>query len=157
MWFITLIVLAIAAVLVIKAVKAQSNRKTVSEAAPSSTSGLQGQLKRESSSQSLTEPKSAANDSGQIDVAPAEVSHENLQASAAETVAPARSQQEELQEIREMIKILNLAEVDSVRLGISKEQFNALRAEDSASADASAMPSSEEQSGIADRLRRMLA
>ncbi len=157
MWFITLIVLAIAAILVIKAVKAHSNRKTVSEAAPFSKSGLQGQLKRESSSQNLTEPQSAANDSGQIDIAPAEVSHENLQPSATETVAPVRSQQEELQEIREMIKILNLAEVDSVRLGITNEQFKALRAEDSADVDASAMPSSEAQAGIADHLRRMLA
>ncbi len=157
MWFITLIVLAIAAFLVIKAVKAQSNRRTVSEADSSSTSGLQGQLKRDPSSQNVTEPQSAANDSGKIDIAPAEASHENLQASATETVAPVRSQQEKLQEIREMIKILNLAEGDSVRLEISAEQFNAHRAEDSASVVASAMPSSEAQADIADRLRRMLA
>ena len=157
MWFITLIVLAIVAILVIKAIKAQSNKKTVSEADSSPTSGLQGQLKRDPSSQSTTESQSAANDSGQVDTAPAEASRENLQASATETVAPVRSQQEKLQEIREMIKILNLAEGDSVRLEISAEQFNALRAEDSASVDASAMPSSEAQANIADRLRRMLA
>ncbi len=157
MWFITLIVLAIAAILVIKAVKAQSNRKTASETDSTSSPGLQGQHKRDSSSQSLTEPKSAANDSGQIDSGLAEASHGNLHTSATETAAPARNQQEELQEIREMIKILNLAEADSGRLEISTEQFNALRAENSASVDASAMPSSEAQAEIADRLRRMLA
>ena len=157
MWFITLIVLALAAFLVIKAVKAQSNRKTVSQSDSSPGSGLQGQLKREPSSQSMTEPNSAANDSGQTDNATAETSDENLQVSTTETAAPSESQQEELREIREMIKILNLAEVDSVRLNISAEQFNALRAEDSANIEATAMPSRDAQADIADRLRRMLA
>ncbi len=155
MWFITLIVLAIAAFLVIKAVKAQSDRKTISEAESSPSSGLQGQLKRDSSSQGVTEPQTAANDAGQPNSASAESSSENLQASATDTAAPASNQQEELQEIREMIKILNLAEADSARLAISAEQFNALRAEESANADA--MPSREAQADIADRLRRMLA
>ena len=155
MWFITLIVLAIAAFLVIKAVKAQSTRKTDSEANSSPTAGQQGQLKRDSSSQGMTQPQSAANDAGELSTAQAETESENLKASTTETSAPARSQQEELQEIREMIKILNLAEADSARLAISAEQFNALRAEEGSSANA--MPSREAQADVADRLRRMLA
>ena len=157
MWFITLIVLALAAFLVIKAVKAQSDRKTISESESPQASGLQGQLNREPSSQNLTEPQSAANDSGQSSTTPAKASDENLQTSDTDTAASSESRHEELREIREMIKVLNLAEVDSVRLEISAEQFNALRAEDSASVDTGAMPSRETQSDIADRLRRMLA
>ncbi len=157
MWFITLIVLALAAFLVVKAVKAQSTRKTVSESDASPASGLHGQLKRDPSTQSSSEPQSAANDSGQTNTAPADTSPENLQVSATDTAAPSESQQDELREIQEMIKILNLAEADSVRLEISAEQFNALRTEDSASIDKTAMPSRDTQSDIADRLRRMLA
>ena len=155
MWFITLIVLAIAAFLVIKAVKAQSTRKSGSEADSSPTSGLQGQLKRDPSPQGAPEPQAAANDAGQIDTAPAEAASESPKASTAESAAPVRSQQEELQEIREMIKILNLAETDSARLAISAEQFKALRAEEGASV--SSLPSREAQADVADRLRRMLA
>ena len=157
MWFITLIVLALAAFLVVKAVKAKSTRKTVSESDSSPASGLHGQLKRDPSSQSTSEPQSAANDSGQSKTASIETSPENLQTSATETAASSESQQDELREIREMIKILNLAEADSGRLEISAEQFNALRTEDSASIGTTAMPSRDAQSDIADRLRRMLA
>ncbi len=155
MWFITLIVLAIAAFLIIKAVKAQSIRKTDSEANSLHTSGPQGQLKRDSSSQDVSQPQTAANDAGELGTAQTETASENLQASSTETSTPARSQQEELQEIREMIKILNLAEADSARLAISAEQFNALRAEEDASPNS--MPSREVQADVADRLRRMLA
>ena len=157
MWFITLIVLALAAFLAFKAFKAQSNRKTDTETDTSPAPDLQGQLKRDSSSQSIAEPQAAANDSGQLNTTPAAASHENLQASATETATSTESQQDELCEIREMIKILNLAEEDSVRLEISAEQFNALRAADSANVDASSMPSRDAQADIADHLRRMLA
>lgn len=156
MWFITLIVLAIAAFLVIKAVKAQSNRKTDSGTDSSATSGLQGQLKRDSSTQSVAEPQTAANDAGQPDAAMAENASEDLKsATVVSSATPARSQKEELKEIREMIKILNLAEADSARLAISAEQFNALMSEEEAGANA--MPSRETQADVADRLRRMLA
>lgn len=157
MWFITLIVLALAAFLIVKAVKAQSDRKTASESDPSTLSGLQGQLKRDEVSQNATVQQSAANDSEQFNTPPAEEPQANLNVSASESAPSAEAQQDESREIREMIKILNLAEVDSARLGISRDQFNALRAEESASLDASARPTRAVQTDIADRLRRMLA
>lgn len=52
-------------------------------------------------------------------------------------------------DIQEMIKILNLAAPDAGRLGVSKETFAALRAGTDVSAD--------DISGVADKLKRMLA
>lgn len=157
MWFITLIVLALAAFLVIKAVKAQSIRKTAGEEDAAAASGMHDQLKSDSSSQPMAEPQAAANDSGNLDTTPADSVTDDLQASTANPAPSTENRQDELQEIREMIKILNLAESDSGRLGISSEQFNALRAEDSARRDTAAMPSGDAQAEVADRLRRMLA
>ena len=57
-----------------------------------------------------------------------------------------------LDDVREMIKILNLAEPDAGRLAISPEQLRALR-----EADKSAMPNEQALPEIADRLRKMLA
>lgn len=159
MWFITLIVLALAAFLVIKAVKAQSDRKSSSDASSAISSGLQGQLSREQVSKGAPKQQSAANDETQAGISTPSVPPDDAQASidTGESSAPANTQQDQLTEIREMIKILNLAEADSVRLGISSEQFNALIANDSSSIDAAAMPSSDTLTDVADRLRRMLA
>lgn len=157
MWFITLIVLALAAFLIIKAVKAQSNRKIPSEANASPELVPQGQLKRDSSSQNVTRQQSAANDSEPVNTTSGDAPDENLPASATESATSTEGQQDELLEIREMIKILNLAEVDSARLGVSAEQFNALRKVESGSVDMAVMPSRDAQADIADRLRRMLA
>lgn len=52
-------------------------------------------------------------------------------------------------DIREMIKILNLAAPDAGRLGVSKDTFAALRAGNEVSAD--------DMSGVADKLKKMLA
>jgi hypothetical protein len=66
-----------------------------------------------------------------------------------------------LHDIREMIKILNLAAPDAARLGISREEFAALRPGNTAGnvkpATSSTMPSADKLDEVADRLRRMLA
>lgn len=55
-------------------------------------------------------------------------------------------------DIREMIKILNLAEPDARRLSITPEQLRALR-----NADAQGMPDANALNEVASRLRKMLA
>ncbi|ASJ72433.1 hypothetical protein [Granulosicoccus antarcticus] len=156
MWFITLIVLALAAALIIKAVKAQSERKLADEAQLSQTSGLQGQLNRDTSSQTKTpDQTSADNNSGGDKTVPTEAGSEKTPEQTAQSTVSADAQQAESREIREMIKILNLTEADASRLGINAEQFSALRSETSTTT--SALPTAKVQTDVADRLRRMLA
>lgn len=155
MWFITLVVLALTAFLIIKAVKAQSIRKSEEDSQLGQTSGLQGTLSRESRSQDSVSQTSSPDNSDATPSSTTETPSNELSGQTAQTSNSAVDSPLESQEIREMIKTLNLTEADSSRLGIDAKQFAALRSEDGE--NMSSLPAPQVQSDVADRLRRMLA
>lgn len=151
MWFITLLVLAVAAVLIIKAVKAHSIRQSSETQDLPPTSGIEGSLESTSSSDTddISEPSNKPSNKP-----PSGVSADEPSASAPaapKTGAPV-DRQSTLDDIREKIKILNLADSDAPRLGITAEEFNAIRHPDNSAAS---VPSSDILQDIAERLRRM--
>lgn len=166
MWFITLLVLALAAFFIIKAVKAHSARQAAEQQENlrlQEGTGLAGSLNQESQT---TSASSGAADtttaSGKAAVAGAATSAAGaaaaVTASRATDMASGSAQGlgietgDSLHDAREMIKILNLAEPDAGRLAISREQFSALR-----SGNAEQAPPSDVVAEVADKLRRMLA
>ncbi len=150
MWFITLLVLAVAAVLTIKAVKAHSERQSANTADQTLTPGLRGSLKR---------PEPASDDQESLPMANTEESASPSTQTAATPAAQNPDQADSsstLHDIREMIKTLNLTDSDSPRLGISSDEFNALRNHGGPDSSNPSLPDPTTQADIAERLRRML-
>lgn len=152
MWFITLLVLALAAFFIIKAVKAHSARQAAEQQENlrlQEGTGLAGSLNQESQTTSASSGAATA---------AAGVASAAVTASRATDMASGSAQGlgietgDSLHDAREMIKILNLAEPDAGRLAISREQFSALR-----SGNAEQAPPSDVVAEVADKLRRMLA
>ncbi|MGQ7844147.1 hypothetical protein ACUNV4_06710 [Granulosicoccus sp. 3-233] len=151
MWFITLLVLAVAAVLIVKAVKAHSERQSSSAADQEPTSGLHGSLRRTENADQTRQSPPAADD------IPENVSTTTATNTASsEQVIDQPDSSTTLNDIREMIKTLNLTDSDSARLGISSEEFNALRNRENADTSTLPLPDATTQADIAERLRRML-
>lgn len=150
MWFITLLVLAVAAVLIIKAVKAHSERQSANTEDQTPTPGLQGSLKR---------PEPASDGERASSMPDTEESVLPSTQTAATPVAQNSDQADSsstLHDIREMIKTLNLTDSDSPRLGISSDEFNALRNHEGPDSSTPSLPDSTTQADVAERLRRML-
>ena len=152
MWFITLLVLALAAFFIIKAVKAHSARQAAEQQENlrlQEGTGLAGSLNQESQTTSASSGAATA---------AAGAAAAAVTASRATDMASGSAQGlgietgDSLHDAREMIKILNLAEPDAGRLAISREQFSALR-----SGNAEQAPPSDVVAEVADKLRRMLA
>jgi len=180
LWFITLLVLALAAFFIIKAVKATAERRSADQHRLQGGSGLTGTLNHETKASTGSTPHAdtssapdvtSTNDSGQSGNMAATATAGVAVAGAAAVAAsggnqhaqvaasPSEGQQSQvlnsgdsLVDAREMIKILNLAEPDAGRLAISREQFAALR-----SGDAAAAPSADQLDAVTDKLRSMLA
>ena len=152
MWFITLLVLAVAAVLIIKAVKAHSERQAPDIDDQPLPSGLQGSLPRSDSASGMQSTADSANP-GQEASAPEPSANGTTVEPAEHESSLTSGSASTHEEIREMIKILNLTDSDSPRLGISSDEFNALRNADSST---SGLPDSSAQADVAERLRRML-
>ncbi len=150
MWFITLLVLAVAAVLIIKAVKAHSERQSANSDDQAPTPGLQGSLKRPElasdgeRSSSMHGTEESASPSPQTASTPAGQNSDQPDSSST------------LHDIREMIKTLNLTDSDSPRLGISSDEFNALKNHEGSGSSTPSLPDSTTQADVAERLRRML-
>lgn len=169
MWFILLLVLALAAYLIVKAVKAQSVRKSTDhtpaalgredtsalEASPTASTAAPVSTVPVSAAPVSTPAASTAAAAGAMPVEPA-TSVAASDASTATAAGDGIDTVDPLHDIREMIKMLNLAESDAPRLGISKEEFSSLRSSAGASDDRP-LPSDKVQSDVAARLRRMLA
>lgn len=136
MWFITLLVLALAAFFIVKSIKAQSLRQAAEQRRLTDGSGVAGNLGH-------TAPVSSSSTS---------VSEKIEESEPASQPHPALNSEDSLHDIREMIKILNLAESDASRLGISATAFAALRG----TGNANDLPTDSLDS-VADRLRKMLA
>ncbi|NND89309.1 MAG: hypothetical protein HKN42_00495 [Granulosicoccus sp.] len=158
MWFITLLILALAAYLIIKAVKAQATRKALDEAQGAENSGLTGSLQHDS----MATQSPAQENSGDERAATAVPKDSGTQAGTDvdESTDNTESGQDEgnrLSDIREMLETLNLTESGAEQLGISREQFNALKSDHDAEEYSSALPSSDAQKEIAGKLKRMLA
>lgn len=147
MWFIVLLVLAVAAVLIIKAVKAHSERQASAADEPALTSGIQGSLRRSGA----TDPTDSTPVSDESSPAATAVA-----STPADPDSPMPDSSSTLNDIREMIKTLNLTDSDSPRLGISRDEFNALRNRENADPSTLPLPDSTSQADIAERLRRML-
>lgn len=145
MWFITLLVLAVAAVLVIKAVKAHSERQS-SAALEQRSSDVTADGNQASASADMA---ASANETE----ASATHGSQSATATAQGDDGPA---EDTLLDIREMIKTLNLTESDAPRLGISEEQFSSLR-QSANEAHSSTLPDTDTCQDVADRLRRMLS
>ncbi len=163
MWFLTLLILALAAFFIVKAVKSQAQRKLAEQDRLSEGSGLAGTLPHESQAQtSTTDPSETSVEPGNEATGSATASGGMATATAAMATAAASaslhaatqglSTDDLALDVQEMIKILNLAEPDAGRLAISREEFSAIRHGDEA-----AMPSPETLAQVADRLRQMLA
>jgi hypothetical protein len=155
MWFITLLVVALAAFLIVKAVKAQSERKSADEDRQLPDSGLTGSLDHKSMDAGSTAASAAATSA----TAGATATGAAAAGSAATTGAADLSTGDQLHDIREMIKILNLAEPDAARLDITREQFAALRAAGAQNGinTASSLPPDDKLADVAHRLRTMIA
>lgn len=159
MWFFLLLVLAIAAFFIIKAVKSQSNGNTADSAQVSSDSAQAGSLGHDKAtspdpaSQADSDTETAATVGTTAAAAATTVSHSapSPVTGAGQTLALQTGDQ--LSDIREMIKILNLAEPDAGRLGISGEQLMALRSGQTGGD----LPSDDTQGEVAEKLRHMLA
>jgi hypothetical protein len=167
MWFITLLVLALAAFLIVKAVKAQSARKSADKDRQLPDSGLTGRLDHKSmdagsttvSAAATTAATTAATSAATSATAGATATGAVAAGSAATTGTADESTGDQLHDIREMIKILNLAEPDAARLDITPEQFAALRAAGAQNGTntASSLPSDDKLADVAHRLRTMIA
>lgn len=157
MWFVTIIVLALAAFFTMKVLKSQDLRKAAEKEREMQRSGLEGTLSGNDST--LDAPSSTgtpASDSNTARVsAEASSSTSSTAAGAAGAALSASAllnSGDTMNDIREMIKILNLAEPDAGRLAISREEFNAIRLGGDA-----AEPSGESLTAVAQRLRKMIA
>lgn len=141
MWFIILLVLAAVAYLIVKGVKAQTEKKQAEADRLAEGSGLEGSLSHDNGSRAENNNETTA---------PTNVSAASVAGVAAAAVAGLNSGNK-LQDAQEMIKILNLAETDASRLSISKEQFGAIRqgAED-------ALPGPDQIDEVVAKLRNML-
>lgn len=159
MWFITLLVVALAAFLIVKAVKAQSERKSADEDRQLPDSGLTGSLDHKSMDAGSTAASAAASAAATSATAGATATGAAAAGSAATTGAADLSTGDQLHDIREMIKILNLAEPDAARLDITREQFAALRAAGAQNGinTASSLPPDDKLADVAHRLRTMIA
>lgn len=157
MWFITLLVLAVAAVLIIKAVKAHSDRQSAALEDLPVVPGIQGSLRRPEPTSSTESPPGAP------DATPRAASDTQAASTSADPVAVGQDatspvdSRSSVDDIREMIKVLNLTDSDSPRLGISPEEFNALRNQENAQSTDLPLPDARTQSDVADRLRKMLS
>lgn len=173
LWFITLLVLALAAFFIIKAFKSHSARQSAEDQRLREGSGLAGSLNHETHSSTASNTVSAVNTgasgtsgtSGTSGVSKPVAAGIAAVAGAAAVAVTAKgtsqtstAQQDGLNtgdtstDVQEMIKILNLAEPDAGRLNISRDQFNALR-----SGNSSAAPASDQLNDVAAKLRNMLA
>jgi|GEM_PF-3549885 len=182
LWFITLLVLALAAFFTIKAVKASAERRSADQHRLRGSSGLTGTLNHDA--RTSGDDTAHADTSSAPDVAKSTHSADSSQSAntaaaagvtaggaAAAVAASGGSHREQstaglsgdqqsqvldtgdsLVDAREMIKILNLAEPDAGRLAISREQFAALR-----SGNAAAAPSADQLKAVTEKLRSMLA
>lgn len=146
MWFMTLIVLAIAAFLIIKAVKAASQRQSTESTRTDQAIPERSDEPRQSESTVAVGTSNPASGTTRQPTTSADPEHVSADSGSDSATA---------EEIREMIKTLNLAHSDAPRLGISAEQFNALRYSDSSS-DGTTLPDEASRQEVARRLRRML-
>ena len=142
MWFITLLVLALAAYFIIKAISASSKRKELE----------QQQTPEITTDQSSPPAQSLDSASPGNEVAAPPPSAGNSPATASPTVVEGLNTGDTLKDAQEMIKILNLAGPDAGRLGINAEQFQAIRNGDSAT-----LPGDDQMQAVSDKLRNMLA
>ena len=169
MWLVTIIVLALAVFFTMKVLKSQDLRKAAEKEREMQRPGLEGSLKKadsvanENLASEAHESGSSTDISSSSDTAPASGQAITASASVAASSAskttvsasgafPLINSADPKEGIREMIKILNLAESDAGRLGISREEFNRMR-----HGDDDSQPSGESLTVIADRLRNMLA
>jgi hypothetical protein len=169
MWLVTIIVLALAAFFTMKVLKSQDLRKAAEKEREMQRPGLEGSLNTQDSvananlASGASESASSTDLSPPSDMAPAGGQTTTESASAAESSAskvtvstaaafPLINSGDLADDIREMIKILNLAEPDAGRLAITREEFTAIR-----HGDDDSQPSGESLTDIADRLRNMLA
>lgn len=174
MWFITLLVLALAAFFIVKTVKAKAKNQEANQEQIPQTTEVSGGLNRGQTEPSSSDSRSensnvgveSATDSvkagsvaavaavsaaavvttgaakGAINAATSAVSASSLDLNTGDVG----------HDVREMIKILNLADADAGRLAITKDEFSAIR-----QGNGSDMPAESVLSSVADRLRHMLA
>lgn len=176
MWFITLIVLALAAFFIIKAAKAHASRQAEEQKSLENGQGAQIESNSENSPSTIEGAPSAESplaDTSSASQAPAAYSavdaatatmagsaaalaanaaSESARSSGSDNVQSELNTGDNMRDIQEMMKILNLAESDAGRLDLSREQFNALR-----KGDAQNSPSEDTLPELANRLRNMIA
>lgn len=173
MWFITLLVLALAAFFIVKIVTGKAKNQTaeqerLSQATEVSSSHKQAQAEPSNSDNRSVDSNTVAEhntDSAKVGsaaavtavAAAAVVADTTKGAISAATSAVSASSLglntgDVGHDVREMIKILNLSDTDAGRLAITKEQFSAIRQD-----NGSDMPAEGDLSSVADRLRHMLA
>lgn len=170
MWFIILLVLALAAFFIVKAVKAQALRKQAEQERLAEGSGLAGTLSHEAHDGNSAMPAAdtasaqspgstvASGTAAAVGAAGAAAAGHAAGSSGATAKADAHIAATEfnsgdpLRDIQEMIKVLNLAEPDAGRLAISREEFQAIRQGNEAN-----LPSSDSLAAVADKLQRMLS
>jgi len=179
MWLVTIIVLALAAFFTMKVLKSQDLRKAAEKEREMQRSGLEGHLGASVSTPAASLPSDTAESGHATHISSTETSGTSPQAarssanaakasgsdmnppgagagarsgSSALSASPLLNSGDPMSDIREMIKILNLAEPDAGRLAVSREEFNALR-----HGDDGTTPSAESLKAVADRLREMLA
>lgn len=178
MWLITLIILAIVAFFIVKYMKSQSQRASAEQERLGQSPGIEGALERERPDRvdshgsaigganshpagaSTTNDASSASGSlgkmagaGAIAAVSASATVSNVTGAAKTSrTGLALDSGNVLEDVREMIKILNLAEPDARRLSITPEQLRALR-----NADVQGIPDTNALDDVAVRLRKMLA
>jgi transcription elongation factor len=169
MWLISLIILALLAFFIVKYITSQSERKRAEQERLGQSPGIEGSLDHQAAQAGSSTTSAANSGIGSVDHTEGAAARSTnahgtsgqgasvAAAGAAVTAAAGASHLalnsgNTLEDVREMIKILNLAEPDATRLSITAEQLRALR-----NADQSAMPSESVLDDLADRLRKMLA
>lgn len=166
MWLISLIILALLAFFIVKYITSQSERKRAEQERLVQTPGIKGSLDHQTAQAGSGTTTTASPSTESVSTTAGPAAHTTTAKGASATSASiaavgaaaagashlALDSGNTLEDVREMIKILNLAEPDATRLAITPEQLRALR-----NADTSAMPAEGVLDDLADRLRKMLA
>ncbi|MFK7892490.1 MAG: hypothetical protein AB8B63_16850 [Granulosicoccus sp.] len=168
MWLAILLALAIIAFFIVKYMKGKGERQQDANDQLTDTSAGQNSLAQSTAEPSAIKSGSSNPASGAKSAPAPAVQHQpdaaaqslststhtavGVGTAAAGVASLALDSGNTLADVREMIKILNLAEPDASRLAISPEELRALR-----NADQSGAPSEQALTELAGRLRKMLA